>query len=314
MNGRDPFVSRREALGRLAGLGAWVSMTARATSGAVGLQPIARRAIPRTDEALPVIGLGTWQTFDVGRSAQERAPLKETLHTLVARGGRLVDSSPMYGRSEQVVGDLAAALGIGEGLFYATKVWRTGRAEGVRQMEESFRRMRVERMDLMQIHNLTDWRTQTETLKAWKQARRIRYIGITHYHEGAHAELERLVRTGDYDFVQVNYSLGERAADARLLPAARDTGTAVIVNRPFVEGSLFRRVRGRPLPGWAGEIECASWAQVFLKWILGHAAVTCVIPGTANPKHLADNMGAGLGRMPDARMRGRIQAELDVIY
>ncbi|MCC6609446.1 MAG: aldo/keto reductase [Burkholderiales bacterium] len=289
-------------------------MTARATSGAVGLQPIARRAIPRTDEALPVIGLGTWQTFDVGRSAQERAPLKETLHTLVARGGRLVDSSPMYGRSEQVVGDLAAALGIGEGLFYATKVWRTGRAEGVRQMEESFRRMRVERMDLMQIHNLTDWRTQTETLKAWKQARRIRYIGITHYHEGAHAELERLVRTGDYDFVQVNYSLGERAADARLLPAARDTGTAVIVNRPFVEGSLFRRVRGRPLPGWAGEIECASWAQVFLKWILGHAAVTCVIPGTANPKHLADNMGAGLGRMPDARMRGRIQAELDVIY
>lgn len=264
------------------------------------------RPIPATGEALPVIGLGTWQTFDVGAAASERAPLKEVLAGLVARGGRLVDSSPMYGRAESVVGELAAALGLQKDLFCATKVWTSGRAEGVRQMETSFRRMRVDRMDLMQIHNLADWHTHTATLKDWKQAGKVRYIGITHYHEGAYAELERLVRSGDYDFVQLNYSLGERSADARLLPLARETGTAVIVNRPFVEGALFRRVRGRPLPGWAAEIDCASWAQVFLKWILGHPAVTCVIPATANPKHLADNMGAGLGRMPDAQMRARI--------
>jgi diketogulonate reductase-like aldo/keto reductase len=313
MNGHDRSISRRDALRLLAGVGAWASMSVRSTAGAAELQPIARRPIPRTGEALPVIGIGTWQTFDVGDSERERAPLKEVLQGFVARGGRLVDSSPMYGRSEQVVGDLAAALGLREALFYATKIWTTGRTEGVRQMEESFRRMRVERMDLMQIHNLADWKTHTATLKAWKQADRIRYIGITHYHEGAYPELERLVRSGDYDFLQINYSLGERAADARLLPLARETGTAVIVNRPFVEGSLFRRVRGKPLPGWAAEIDCASWAQVFLKWILGHPAVTCVIPGTANPKHLGDNMGAGLGHMPDARMRARILAEFDAI-
>jgi len=281
-------------------------MSSLPKAGAAAAPPIARRPIPRTDEAIPVVGLGTWQTFDVGAAESARAPLKEVLAGLVARGGRLVDSSPMYGRAEAVVGELAEELGLQAQLFYATKVWTTGQAEGVRQMEASFRRMRVERMDLMQIHNLTDWRTHTPTLKEWKQAGRVRYIGITHYHEGAYAELERLVRTGEYDFVQLNYSLGERAADARLLPLARETGTAVIANRPFVEGALFRRVRGKPLPGWAAEIDCASWAQVFLKWILGHPAVTCVIPGTANPKHLADNLGAGAGRVPDARMRARI--------
>jgi diketogulonate reductase-like aldo/keto reductase len=306
MNGNDRPHSRRAALKLLAGLGAAVTLSPKVAAGAAAAQPIALRAIPRSGEEIPVVGVGTWQTFDVGAGESERAPLKEVLAVLVARGGRLVDSSPMYGRAESVVGDLAAELGLQAKLFYATKVWTSGRAEGVRQMETSFRRMRVERMDLMQIHNLTDWRTHTATLKEWKQAGKVRYVGITHYHEGAYVELERLVRSGDYDFVQLNYSLGERAADARLLPLARETGTAVIVNRPFVEGALFRRVRGRPLPGWAAEIDCASWAQVFLKWILGHPAVTCVIPGTANPKHLADNMGAGLGRMPDAQMRARI--------
>jgi diketogulonate reductase-like aldo/keto reductase len=306
MNGHDQLLSRRAALRLLAGLGAAMTLRPKVAAGAAAAQPIALRAIPRSGEEIPIVGVGTWQTFDVGAGESERAPLKEVLAVLAARGGRLVDSSPMYGRAESVVGELAAELGLQAKLFYATKVWTSGRAEGMRQMETSFRRMRVERMDLMQIHNLTDWRTHTATLKEWKQAGKVRYAGITHYHEGAYADLERLVRSGGYDFVQLNYSLGERSADARLLPLARETGTAVIVNRPFVEGALFRRVRGRPLPGWAAEIDCASWAQVFLKWILGNPAVTCVIPGTANPKHLADNMGAGLGRMPDAQMRARI--------
>lgn len=311
MNGPDRATSRRTVLRLVAGIGALAAMSAAGPGGAAAAPPIARRPIPRSGEALPVVGVGTWQTFDVGEAPAERAPLGEVLAALVAQGGRLVDSSPMYGRSEAVVGELAVALGLQEALFYATKVWTSGRAEGMRQMEASFRRMRVARMDLMQIHNLVDWPTHTVTLKAWKAEGKVRYVGITHYHEGAYGELERLLRTGDYDFVQLNYSLGERAADARLLPLARETGAAVIVNRPFVEGALFRRARGKPLPAWAAEIDCASWAQVFLKWILGHPAVTCVIPGTANPRHLVDNMGAGRGRLPDAALRARILADFE---
>lgn len=311
MNEPDRSPSRRDVLRMLARLGALAAMSVAHPGAEAAPQPIVRRPVPRTGEALPVVGLGTWQTFDVGDAAAERAPLAQVLQGLIAHGGRLVDSSPMYGRAEAVVGEIAAALGLQQALFYATKVWTTGRAEGVRQMETSFRRMRVERMDLMQIHNLVDWQAHTATLKAWKEAGRIRYMGITHYHAGAHDELARLVRTGDYDFVQVNYSLGERAAETRLLPLARETGTAVIVNRPFVEGALLRRARGKPLPAWAAEIDCKSWAQVFLKWILGHPAVTCVIPGTGNPKHLDDNVGAGRGRIPDAALRARMLADFE---
>ncbi len=267
--------------------------------------PLARR-VPKTGEAIPAVGLGTWQVFDVASDAKEKAQAEETLKAFVELGGRVIDSSPMYGSSESVTGELAAALGVGAKLFVATKVWTSGRQAGIRQMEESMRKLRVERLDLMQVHNLVDASTHLATLREWKNAGRVRYLGVTHYHAGAHADLEKIIRPGDVDFVQVNYSLAEPEAGRRLLAAAADSRTAVIVNRPFAEGAMFRRVRGGPLPAWAREIGCASWAQFFLKWILGHPAVTCAIPGTRNPKHVADNLGAASGPLPDEAMRRRM--------
>jgi len=267
--------------------------------------PLARR-VPKTGEAIPAIGLGTWQVFDVASDAKEKAQAEETLKAFVELGGRVIDSSPMYGSSESVTGELAAALGVGAKLFVATKVWTSGRQAGIRHMEESMRKLRVERLDLMQVHNLVDASTHLATLREWKTAGRVRYLGVTHYHAGAHADLEKIIRPGDVDFVQVNYSLAEPEAGRRLLAAAADSRTAVIVNRPFAEGAMFRRVRGGPLPAWAREIGCASWAQFFLKWILGHPAVTCAIPGTRNPKHVADNLGAASGPLPDEAMRRRM--------
>ena len=270
-----------------------------------------KRAIPASGEMLPVVGLGTYQSFDVGNSAAERAPLKEVLRQFIAQGGKLIDSSPMYGPSESVVGDLATEIGITGQLFMATKVWTSGREAGIRQMEESLRRMKVERMDLMQIHNLLDWKTHLATLKQWKAAGRIRYIGITHYHSGAYAELERLIKTTDFEFAQFNYSIAEREAEERILPLARDSGVAVIVNRPFAQASLFSRVRGKELPAWATEFDCESWGQFFLKYIISHPAVTCVIPATGKPQHLQDNVSAGYGRLPDEATRKRMAAFID---
>jgi len=269
------------------------------------------RPIPASGERLPVVGLGTYQSFDVGNPVAQREPLKEVLRLFVQQGGRLVDSSPMYGRSESVVGDLAAELGITGRLFMATKVWTSGREAGIGQMEQSMRRMRVARMDLMQIHNLLDWKTHLDTLKQWKAQGRIRYLGITHYHAGAYAELQRLMRSREFDFVQLNYSIAEREAEAEVLPLAQSLGIAVIVNRPFAQASLFSRVRGRDVPAWAESFDCRSWAQFFLKYILGHPAVTCVIPATAKPDHLLENMKAGFGTLPDAPMRRRMAAFLD---
>jgi diketogulonate reductase-like aldo/keto reductase len=270
-----------------------------------------KRPIPKTGELLHAIGLGTWQTFDVGGDANGRAAAREVLARFVKAGGQLVDSSPMYGSSESVVGDLAADLGVEKSLFLATKVWTNGREAGMRQMEESMRRMRTltpkpRAMDLMQVHNLTDVNTQLKTLREWKEQGRIRYLGITHYHEGAYAELERLIKSEQLDFAQFNYNVVTTAAEARLLPVCAEYRTAVIVNRPFEEGELFRRVKGRELPKWAGEFDCGSWAQFFLKFILSHPAVTCAIPATRNPDYLVDNMGAALGRLPDAAMRRRM--------
>ena len=265
-----------------------------------------QRPIPRSGETIPIVGLGTWQTFDVGPHAPQRAELKDVLRDLVALGGRVVDSSPMYGESERVVGDLTSELGNRRELFFATKVWTTGREAGIRQMEQSFALMRTRIMDLMQIHNLVDHDVHLRTLREWKAAGRIRYLGITHYHSGAFADLERLVKTKQYDFVQFNYSLDEPEAEARLLPACAASGTAVLINRPFAQAGLFGRVRGKPLPPWAAEIGCATWAQFFLKWILGNPAVTCVIPGTRRVEHLRDNLAAGAGAMPDAAMRKRM--------
>jgi diketogulonate reductase-like aldo/keto reductase len=269
---------------------------------------ILTRPIPSSGESLPVVGVGTWRTFDVGPTPADRAPQRDVLRRFTALGGRVVDSSPMYGAAESVVGDLAAELGIGESLFLATKVWTSGREAGIAQMEQSLRKLRARRIDLMQIHNLLDWPVHLRTLRDWKQAGRIRYVGVTHYTASAHAELERVLRSEALDFAQVNYSLGEREAERRILPLARDRGIAVIVNRPFAEGGLFQRVRGQALPPWAAEIGVESWAQFFLKWILGHPAVTCAIPGTGKPEHLVDNMKAGVGALPDTAMRERMAA------
>jgi diketogulonate reductase-like aldo/keto reductase len=270
---------------------------------------LVKRPIPASGEALPVIGLGTWQTFDAGNDAAARAPLREVLRLL---DGNLVDSSPMYGTSESVAGDLIAELGMRKRLFIATKVWTSGRAEAIRQMETSFRRLRVQRMDLMQVHNLVDVSTHTQTLKAWKAQGRVRYLGITHYTSSAYPEVERWLRTGDYDFLQINYSLAEREAEKRLLEMARDRRVAVIVNRPFAEGALFRQTRDKPLPSWAkAELGVESWAQFFLKWIVGHPAVTCAIPGTGKPEHMRDNLAAGVGALPDAALRQRMAQYLD---
>lgn len=299
--------ARRHALKYLAAIGATalLPMTTHAQD-----KPLIKRAMPKSGELLPVVGIGTYDTFDVGpnlpKSAPERTELKQVLREFAALGGTVIDSSPMYGEAERVVGDLTSELNNREKYFFATKVWTSGRQAGITQMEQSFQLMRTARMELMQIHNLLDLDTHTQTLKAWKISGKIRYMGITHYHAGAHAELEKLVKTNTYDTIQFNYSMAEREAEARLLPACRDAGVAVIINRPFAQANLFGRVKGKPLPAWAAEFDCTSWAQFFLKYLLGHPAVTCVIPGTRRVTHLADNMQAGMGRLPDAAMRQRM--------
>jgi len=264
------------------------------------------RPIPSTGETIPAVGLGTWQVFDVAGSNEELSQAREALKVFFEHGGRVIDSSPMYGSAESVVGQLATELGLASRLFVATKVWTSGRDAGIRQMEDSMRKLRLERLDLMQVHNLLDARTHLRTLREWKKAGRVRYLGVTHYHAGAHADLEKVIAPGDIDFVQVNYSLAEPEAERRLLAVAAESHTAVIVNRPFAEGGMFRRVKGKPLPDWATDLGCASWAQFFLKWILAHPSVTCAIPGTRNPKHVADNLAAAAGPLPDAATRRRM--------
>ncbi len=301
----DP--GRRAILRTLGGIAASLAMNPTSAQSSALLT----RTIPSSGENLPIVGLGTWQVFDAGSDQAARAPLKEVLKSFFAAGGRVLDSSPMYGSSESVVGDLCSELNVCEPLFVATKVWTSGRDEGNRQMETSFRRLKVKQMDLMQVHNLLDVATHTKTLLDWKTQGRVRHIGITHYNSSAYGEVEKTLKAAPYDFLQINYSLGERESERRLLPYARERKVAVLINRPFAEGALFRRVKGKPLPGWAGELGIASWAQYFLKWILGHPAVTCVIPGTGRPEHMADNMEAGRGALPDEKQRQRMTAYYD---
>jgi aryl-alcohol dehydrogenase-like predicted oxidoreductase len=266
------------------------------------------RPIPATGEALPVIGCGTYVGFDQAPGSPEYAILPGVVDALLDAGGKVLDSSPMYGRAEATTGELLAASGRRGEAFLATKVWTRGRAEGVRQMEASMRLLRTDRIDLMQIHNLVDWRTQLATLRRWKAEQRIRYLGITHYAPSAYAEVEAVLRgERGIDFLQIDYALDDREAERRLLPLAAERGVAVIVNLPFGGGGLLRRLLAKPLPPWAAEIGCASWAQILLKFVLSHPAVTCAIPGTRRREHMQDNAAAGFGAVPgEAFWRAKI--------
>jgi diketogulonate reductase-like aldo/keto reductase len=272
------------------------------------------RPIPSSGEAMPVIGLGTWQVFDAGADETARQPLRAVLRELTDAGGRMIDSSPMYGRAEEVTGDLVSEMGLRSRVFLATKVWTSGREAGIAQMRRSAERMKSPVLDLIQIHNLVDWRTHLATLQQMKEAGQVRYIGITHYTTGSLSELVRILETeAGIDFVQSGYSLATRDAEQRLLPVAAARRVATIINQPFETGGMFGRVRGRALPEWAAEFDCTSWAQLFLKYILAEPAVTCVIPATGNPHHMADDIKAGFGRLPDPQQRRKIRQFWDAL-
>lgn len=298
------MVSRRLILGGLAG----AALPPLFRSQAMAEPAMITRPIPSTGEAMPIVGLGTWPIFDVGTDEAARAPLREVVKTLVAGGGRMIDTSPMYGRSEGAVGDLVAGLGVRDKVFLATKVWISGREQGIAQMQRSAQLLKSPVIDLMQIHNLVDWRTQLATMREMKAKGQLRYIGITHYTTGALTDLARILEGEEgIDFVQCGYSLDTREPETRLLPVAAQRKVAVIVNQPFEQGDLFRKVRGKAVPEWAAEFDCASWAELFLKYLLGDPAVTAVIPATNKPDHMADNLKAGYGRLPDATQRERIR-------
>jgi diketogulonate reductase-like aldo/keto reductase len=266
------------------------------------------RPIPSSGEAMPVIGLGTWQVFDVGAEPRGREQPRAVLQALAAAGARMIDTSPMYGRAEALTGDLVAELGLRAQVFLATKVWTSGRDQGIAQMRRSAELLKSPVLDLIQIHNLLDWRTHLATLRRMKEQGQVRYIGITHYTTGSLPELARILdREPGIDFVQCGYSLATRDAESRLFPTAAARLVAVIVNQPFETGGMFRQVRGRPLPQWAADFDCASWAQLFLKYIVAEPAVTCVIPATADPAHMQDDLKAGFGRLPDQRQRQQIR-------
>ena len=296
-------MKRREAVKLIGGTtaGLLLPISTRAASES---SMMITRSVPSSGEKLPVIGLGTWSVFDVDLTPATRPQLGEVLSLLVKRGGRVVDSSPMYGRAEGVVGELAAQLHLLDSLFMATKVWTKGKEAGLAMMQRSMARCR--KIDLMQVHNLSDVETQMSSLREWKAKGRIRYTGITHSQARGFGEVERIMRSQKPDFVQINYSVMEPGAAQRILPLAQELRMAVIINRPFGGGGLFERVRAKQLPDWAAEFDCRSWAQFFLKWIVAHPAVTCVIPATNNPRHMEDNMAAGFGRLPDTKMRQRM--------
>ena len=264
------------------------------------------RSVPSTSEKLPVIGLGSAVTFDVRPGSPQLKPLGEVLALFVKHGGKVIDSSPMYGNAESVIGDLAGKSHLRNSLFIATKVWTKGQQEGIAQMERSLERFQTRTIDLMQVHNLADVETQMRSLREWKAKGRIRYTGITYSEDRGFSEVERNMRVQKPDFVQINYSLVDRGAAQRILPLAQELRMAVIINRPFGGGGVLQSLANKPVPAWTAEFDCHSWAQFLLKWIVAHPAVACVIPATNNPQHLEDNMAAGVGRLPDAKTRERM--------
>lgn len=276
------------------------SVMTPAISGAAKPSPVTRM-IPADGRRIPVVGLGSWQTFDAGADGTRRRTLGKLLSRFTEMGGELIDSSPMYGSAESIIGDLANEHGLRDRLFLATKVWAHGKESGIAQMEESLRRFRTARIELMQIHNLQDWKQHLPALRAWKAEDRIRYLGITHYSASAYDEIEAILKKESLDFLQINCSLAEPESTRRLLPLAAERGVAVIANRPFAEGALFSRVKDRPLPAEAASHGCRSWAQLFLRWILANPAVTCAIPASNRIDHLEDNMAAAATALPELR-------------
>ena len=293
--------SRRRLLQLAAGVTAVFNferaLAVATSSSAAGGQTMQTRAIPSSSELLPLVGLGTYRGFDVAPGDPAYRQLPAVLDELFRKGGTLIDSSPMYGRAEETTGELLSIHEPRSPAFLATKVWTRGREEGIAQMENSFRLLRTDRIDLMQIHNLLDWQTHLPTLREWKEQGRIRYIGITHYTPSAYDEVEAVLKAEPLDFLQINYALDDRGVEKRILPLCRERGVAVICNRPFGGGGLLTRLKGKPLPGWVSDVQVNSWPQLALKFLLSNSAVTCVIPGTGNPRYMADNAGAGFGPM-----------------
>jgi len=301
------MIKRRKVLQYSAGILAAHSLGLRADDTAGAAQPVPiTRPIPSSGELLPVMGMGTSRTFDTGGDAESLANLTEVMQAFFRAGGKIIDSSPMYGSAESRVGDVLREMSAPAEVFAATKVWTTGRDQGIAQMEESARRMNVERFDLIAVHNLVDWKTQLDTLKSWKEAGRVRYIGITTSHGRDHDALLDIMAKEPLDFVQFSYNIEDRVAEERLLPTAQEHGIATMINRPFQRGSLFSRTRNQDLPALAAELECSSWAQFFLKFILGHPGVTSIIPATSKVSHMTDNMQANFGPVPDARQHAEM--------
>lgn len=297
--------ARRRLL--LKALGATALSVAIPPGLALASGPIARRAIPGREELIPAIGMGTWITFNTPPLSPSRADRVAVLDTFFANGGTLVDSSPMYGFAEATMGYCLEKIEREVPLFSATKVWTPTRLAGVAQMNTSLKLWGLDRFDLMQVHNMVDWQSHLPELREWREDGRLKYIGITTSHGRRHAGMLSMIeKQPDFDFVQFTYNLVDREAERALLPAALDRGKAVIINRPFRRGALFDRVQGKPLPDWAGEIDCANWAQFFLKFIISHPAVTCAIPATSRVDHMLENMGALKGELPDAAMRKRM--------
>ena len=302
----DDKISRRRAA-KLIGATAASALLPIGTSLVYGAnESRLMRSIPSTGEKLPVIGLGSATTFDVRPGSPQLKPLGEVLALFVKHGGKVIDSSPAYGNAESVIGGLAAKSHLSNSLFIATKVWSNDKQQGIAQMERSLERFQTRKIDLMQVHNLGGIETQMASLREWKAKGKIRYTGITYSEDRGFGEVERVMRAHKPDFVQINYSLVDRGAAQRILPLAQELRMGVIINRPFGGGGIFKVISAKPLPAWAAEFDCHSWAQFLLKWIVAHPAVTCVIPATNNPQHLEDNMAAGVGRLPDAKTRQRM--------
>jgi len=298
-----------------AGVGLGMSLLLRPTELLAQSGPLIQKKIPSSGEAIPIIGIGTARRYEEVKSEVDKAPLRDTIRQFHALGGKVIDSSPSYGTAEAVVGELVEGLKIRDSLFLATKVSlrNVGREEGIKQIEESFKKYRTKKLDLIAVHNLRDTDTQLRTLRELKQAGRIRYVGITTSFDNQYGEFEQTMKKEILDFIQVDYALDNRDAGERIIPLAGDRGMAVMINLPFGRGRLFNAVQGKKLPEWASEFDCQSWAQFFLKYIVSHPAVTCAVPGMAQAKYVVDNLGAARGRLPDAAMRRRMEQFIDSV-